>query len=397
MKSMFSKFYVKSALGSAGLLGLVLTFQNCSPSASTTVKSYGASTSSSTVNTSSAPTVTIDDMILDSTAASRQSLSGKNLHLYSTTGFASYGSQSWNAGTVPLAFATNITASQIAMVKAACAEWGSVSSVNCVDRTTETAYVLVSNVTANDCSANVGSGLSGGVRNIHLGNNCWTYPIVLHEFGHSLGFLHEHQRADRNQYIQVHLENVATAYRSNLSILTRDAVQRPYDFASIMHYANTAFSTNGKATLVPLAAYVSQSSVMGLSKKLSDLDKASVAALYPPPVATVPPVVYSSHMIYRYVSDDGQHLFATGDQDNIPSNFSLEGPIFLLFDSQGPGMVGIQRCTVGEMYYLSDDPGCEDGQVDETIGYVATDNSIANTSPLYRWADENGDFLQGTR
>ena len=393
-----SKLHLKTAFGSVALLGLIFTFQNCSPSATKTVTSLGAGASTVTASTdlSQTPTVKVDDMILDTTAAARQGISGKNMHLYSTTGFASYGSQSWPNGIIPLAFADNITASQAAMIRAACKEWGSASSVTCIDRTTETSYALVSNISADDCSANVGAGLSGGVRNIHLGDNCWTNSIVLHEFGHTIGFLHEHQRADRDQYITVHLENVAAAYQSNLTVLTRDSVQRDYDFSSIMHYASTAFSTNGLPTLVPVAAYSDQASLMGMSTALSSLDKKSINELYPIVSTSQPtPVVYSSHMIYRYISDDGQHLFAKGDKDHVPNNFSLEGPIFLLFDKKGPGMIGIQRCTWEEQMYLSNDPGCEGGHIVETIGYVATDASIANTAPLYRWSDDYGDYLHG--
>jgi hypothetical protein len=37
---------------------------------------------------------------------------------------------------------------------------------------------------------------------------CWDKGVILHELVHTIGFYHEHQRPDRDQFINVLLQNV---------------------------------------------------------------------------------------------------------------------------------------------------------------------------------------------
>lgn len=74
----------------------------------------------------------------------------------------------------------------------------------------------------------------------------------MHELGHVLGFLHEHQRPDRDEYISVDedaiREDGEDAYKKygefDNSI---DSLGVEYDYASIMHYSKRAFGKDGRA------------------------------------------------------------------------------------------------------------------------------------------------------
>ena len=58
---------------------------------------------------------------------------------------------------------------------------------------------------------------------------------ALHELGHALGFIHEHQRADRDKYVWVDPEADAKNYGKKNSTV----IHSSFDFASIMHYKNS--------------------------------------------------------------------------------------------------------------------------------------------------------------
>nr|KAG5698486.1 hypothetical protein BaRGS_022016 [Batillaria attramentaria] len=66
--------------------------------------------------------------------------------------------------------------------------------------------------------------------------------IVLHEIGHALGLIHEHQRPDRDQYIAINRENIRPGRQRDFERFGPARVQNlgvGYDYMSIMHYGQT--------------------------------------------------------------------------------------------------------------------------------------------------------------
>ncbi len=60
-----------------------------------------------------------------------------------------------------------------------------------------------------------------------------------HELGHVLGFHHEHERWDRDQFVTIHYENIKPGRAHDYDWIARTnwlVTSLPYDYQSIMHY-----------------------------------------------------------------------------------------------------------------------------------------------------------------
>ena len=68
--------------------------------------------------------------------------------------------------------------------------------------------------------------------------------IIVHEGGHCLGLYHEHQRPDRDTFVNINPNNVqANSFANNFPVLQFAAESYgPYDFDSVMHYGSCAFA-----------------------------------------------------------------------------------------------------------------------------------------------------------
>ena len=157
-------------------------------------------------------------------------------------------------------------------VKAAIDHWEKRTPIRFVERTNELDYISFER--QDGCWSRVGR--QGGMQVISLGGGCGLGPAI-HEIGHALGLWHEQSRSDRDQFIEVLLQNVAPNRRHNFDKHVQDGDDLgSYDFDSIMHYSATAFSTNGQPTI---RAKGGQS--FGQRNGLSAGDIAAVKLMYP--------------------------------------------------------------------------------------------------------------------
>jgi len=65
---------------------------------------------------------------------------------------------------------------------------------------------------------------------------------AIHEFMHALGSWLEQSRPDRDNYINIHLENVNSGLHHNFEPQKADSVDlfgTVYDYRSVMHYSRT--------------------------------------------------------------------------------------------------------------------------------------------------------------
>uniref|UniRef100_A0A1I8BFX6 Metalloendopeptidase n=1 Tax=Meloidogyne hapla TaxID=6305 RepID=A0A1I8BFX6_MELHA len=68
---------------------------------------------------------------------------------------------------------------------------------------------------------------------------------VAHEIMHTLGFHHEMQRSDRNEYVWINYDNQIIKSENNFGHKNSENLETPYDYGSLMHYPpNTGYSKN---------------------------------------------------------------------------------------------------------------------------------------------------------
>jgi len=143
----------------------------------------------------------------------------------------------WVGGVVPYVFDTLVTAAQQAAMIAAMKEWENVSPVRFVPRTNQNDYIHIKGDGSN--WSNVGK--IGGKQGIGIYN--WNSRFQMaHELCHALGFMHEHQRPDRDIFVTIAPSKLADP---QFQIKSDAIATSSYDFDSVMHGDSTAITVNG--------------------------------------------------------------------------------------------------------------------------------------------------------
>ncbi|CAF1341507.1 unnamed protein product [Adineta ricciae] len=121
---------------------------------------------------------------------------------------------------------------------------------------TDTTYLTI--VYGKGCSAHVGYWKNYPLKltlQKSEGGTCFTSRIIQHELMHVLNFRHEHQRPDRDNYIQVHYDNIDSEryydFEKTEWGTTATDLETNYDYDSILHYGVNDLSKNGLPTIVP--------------------------------------------------------------------------------------------------------------------------------------------------
>ena len=115
---------------------------------------------------------------------------------------------------------------------------------------------------------------------ITINPNSASSNTYLHELGHSLGLIHEHQRPDRDNYIIVDYNNIkSNSIQFNKILSTSCQTYGTFDFESIMMY-RSYIGNWAKDPNKPIMKKKSDNSTFGDNYVLSAGDKANIKLIY---------------------------------------------------------------------------------------------------------------------
>jgi tetratricopeptide (TPR) repeat protein len=158
----------------------------------------------------------------------------------------------------------------------AIAQWNdSGTGFTFVPRTTQKDVLVFGEVT-DACYSHVG--YQGGAQYIrcHLHGEKFDQGSIMHEIGHAIGFYHEQQRYDRDQYVQLTQKGRAADYEK----MPQENAFGPYDFNSIMHYPINTRLGDGQQINTHQSFSPDAAKKVGSGKTLSSGDKAAAQYLY---------------------------------------------------------------------------------------------------------------------
>ena len=149
--------------------------------------------------------------------------------------------QPWPGGVVPYDISKLAPAQQTVAVRAMQRWTNTGAKLRFIPRTTEVEYVsFTGNTNAGNNTSLVGF-KKGARADINITAFWWRQGpwMPAHELGHALGFIHEHQRWDRDQCVTIHYENIKPGRASDYDWIPKTnwmVSSLPYDYRSIMHY-----------------------------------------------------------------------------------------------------------------------------------------------------------------
>ncbi|KAK7883812.1 hypothetical protein WMY93_026935 [Mugilogobius chulae] len=174
---------------------------------------------------------------------------------------------------VPYVLAKHYSAAQKSVIFRAFKSFSDATCVSFVPRYRQRDYLYIHS--SNGCWSFIGR--TGGQQKLSLkSSGCIYFGTIQHELLHALGFNHEHKRSDRDRYIRVLTQNIIKGKEHNFKKVRTLNQGTPYDYGSVMHYRNTAFSKNGRPTLVARDGH----SKFGYATEMSLCDIQRVNRLY---------------------------------------------------------------------------------------------------------------------
>jgi hypothetical protein len=247
-------------------------------------------------------------------------------HSFGKQAGASLSMAPWPGGRVYVSLDNLYSTSLKDMFLKAFNEYERETPIDFIGRTDQRDYISVIQTTNKSSSF---LGMIGGRQELYIAVNA-SYGTILHELGHAIGLIHEHERGDRDEYINIFPENALPEKRYLIERKFDDSINiTQYDFHSIMHYWKTVVSFNGLNTLEPKEKYIHLIDSIGQRKRLSNLDKTSVNKIYSfSPIAIKPEnnqaFAASSTINFKFVSTPSGYQYFL----RIYSDSSLQNIIY---------------------------------------------------------------------
>lgn len=196
------------------------------------------------------PSISGDTLFI---TTSKQNKRGRRVKRAATA----YVSRTWPNGVIPYVIQANFSSETKATIMKAMRHWENYTCLSFVERQSHHKSYIIFTEKACGCCSYVGRRSEDEPQAISIGKNCDKKGIVIHELGHVIGFWHEHTRPDRDEHVDILLDNVVEGQDFNFKKMDPGEVNslgEPYDYSSIMHYAKGTFAkANKDETIRPKA------------------------------------------------------------------------------------------------------------------------------------------------
>nr|CAH0102758.1 unnamed protein product [Daphnia galeata] len=142
---------------------------------------------------------------------------------------------------VPYDIDSTFTARERCVIGHAMKKYHNHTCIRFVPRNGESDFIQINklNITGWDCNS-LGSGYidGSGAHTVNFSPQCFEIEpaTAMHELMHRLGFDHEQERPDRDNYITVIYENIPADWRPQYEIAAGSTALLQYDYSSVMHY-----------------------------------------------------------------------------------------------------------------------------------------------------------------
>ena len=288
----------------------------------------------------------------------------------------------WPGGVVPFEIAGDLP-SQSRVTDAIAMVETQTAGVNLVARSGESNYIRF--VTSDGCSSAIG--MQGGQQNINLGDGCSTGNAA-HEILHALALFHEQSRCDRDDFVEIHLDQVEEGKEGNFDKVCDGATDHgDYAEGSMMHYGPFAFAIGDLPTITSKRGLDDQ---MGQRSALGATDIATINLLYG--ANNVAPTALIAALAASY--PEGTSVGFNGSGSTDPDDEVLT---YAWTFGDGPC---VSQCTLANPFHTYADNGAfnvnltvSDGFLNDGDTKVAT---ITNVAPTVNAGAATGTVNEGS-
>ncbi|XP_029008933.1 high choriolytic enzyme 1-like [Betta splendens] len=176
---------------------------------------------------------------------------------------------------IPYVIAKSYTAKQLSVITSGLNSFSNSTCIRFIPYTNQTDYIYIQSLSG--CYSYVGR--IGGQQTVSLNSaGCIYFGATQHELLHVLGFDHEQCRSDRDQHVQILLQNVIPGMEYNFNKINTLNLGTPYDYNSVMHYNRLAFSKDNVSPTI--VAIPNPNTVFGTATQMSQNDIDRINLLY---------------------------------------------------------------------------------------------------------------------